>query len=92
MDSAVIDLSIGKIGSFLESEASLLAGVHDELEEIKLELLTMKMMNFSGQKMLKRMVGMGGSGKTTLVVNTFKTQTAKFHCYAWLTVSKTFKH
>ncbi|BBH08740.1 NB-ARC domain-containing disease resistance protein [Prunus dulcis] len=229
MASAVIDLSIGKLGSFLESEASLLAGVHDELEEIKLELLTMKafladaerkgalsevektwvenvrdvsmdvqdiidefqyqvnkqrswgpyrrafrqticfpkglwerhwiatklqriiktikaipernrrygvdrieglrnssdhydpnrvkiygesslffkddelfgiedakaklvgwLLSGEPQRTVISVVGMGGSGKTTLVASTFKTQTAKFHCYAWLTVSKTY--
>ncbi|PRQ24617.1 putative P-loop containing nucleoside triphosphate hydrolase, leucine-rich repeat domain, L [Rosa chinensis] len=42
MASPAIDLLIGKIVSFLESEVSLLEGVHDELHEVKLELLTMK--------------------------------------------------
>ncbi|XP_004292512.1 PREDICTED: disease resistance protein RPM1-like [Fragaria vesca subsp. vesca] len=42
MASPAIDLLIGKIVSFLESEVSLLEGVHDELGEVKLELLTMK--------------------------------------------------
>ncbi|KAM1074924.1 hypothetical protein PS2_019527 [Malus domestica] len=33
---------IGKIVSFVESKVSLLEGVHDELEDLGLELLTMK--------------------------------------------------
>ncbi|KAM1120620.1 disease resistance protein RPM1-like [Malus sylvestris] len=37
-------------------------------------------------------VGMGGSGKTTLVANTFNSQTVKKHfdCHAWITVSQTY--
>ncbi|KAM2294363.1 hypothetical protein ACFX1S_034272 [Malus domestica] len=35
-------------------------------------------------------VGMGGSDKTSLVVDTFNSETAKFDCYAWITVSKTY--
>ncbi|KAK9944168.1 hypothetical protein M0R45_009746 [Rubus argutus] len=42
MASAAVDLLLGKIVSFLDDEVSLLGGVHDELEEIKCELLTMK--------------------------------------------------
>lgn len=42
MASPGIDLLIGKIVSFLESEVTLLQGVHDELQEIKVELETMK--------------------------------------------------
>ncbi|KAM2731413.1 hypothetical protein EV2_035075 [Malus domestica] len=42
MASAVLDLLIGRVGAFLISEASLLGGVHDELEETRLELLAMK--------------------------------------------------
>ncbi|XP_021600837.1 disease resistance protein RPM1 isoform X3 [Manihot esculenta] len=37
-------------------------------------------------------VGMGGSGKTTLVAKTCNNETAKsyFDCYAWVTVSQTY--
>ncbi|ONI02470.1 hypothetical protein PRUPE_6G200400 [Prunus persica] len=37
-------------------------------------------------------VGMGGSGKTTLVVRTFKDDIVKrhFECYAWITVSQSY--
>ncbi|KAM5586127.1 disease resistance protein RPM1-like [Rosa sericea] len=42
MASAAIDLLLGKIVSFLDDQLSLLGGVHDELEEIKRELIVMK--------------------------------------------------
>lgn len=42
MASPPIGFLIGKIVSFIESKVSLLAGVHDELEDLRLELLTMK--------------------------------------------------
>ncbi|KAM1793792.1 hypothetical protein ACFX11_034339 [Malus domestica] len=42
MASAVINLLVGRVGAFLISEASLLGGVHDELEETRLELLAVK--------------------------------------------------
>ncbi|KAF2297021.1 hypothetical protein GH714_014741 [Hevea brasiliensis] len=37
-------------------------------------------------------VGMGGSGKTTLVAKAYKDETVKscFDCYAWITVSQTY--
>ncbi|XP_020421421.1 disease resistance protein RPM1 [Prunus persica] len=37
-------------------------------------------------------VGMGGSGKTTLVARTFKDEIVKrhFECYAWITVSQSY--
>ncbi|XP_024168325.1 disease resistance protein RPM1 [Rosa chinensis] len=37
-------------------------------------------------------VGMGGSGKTTLVAKTFTNESVKRHfdCYAWITVSRTY--
>lgn len=42
MASPPIGVLIGKIVSFVESKVSLLGGVHDELEDVRLELLTMK--------------------------------------------------
>ncbi|OAY23910.1 hypothetical protein MANES_18G117100v8 [Manihot esculenta] len=41
---------------------------------------------------LLSVVGMGGSGKTTLVAKTCNNETAKsyFDCYAWVTVSQTY--
>ncbi|CAN6543635.1 unnamed protein product [Malus baccata var. baccata] len=183
MASAVLDLLIGRVGAFLISEASLLGGVHDELEETRLELLAMKafladaekkgalnevektwvekvrdvsiakliktikgipersrrygveriegtntnpnsydpnqvkiygesslffkddelvgikdakeklvgwLLSKEAQRTVISVVGMGGSGKTSLVANTFTGETANFQCYAWLTVSKTY--
>lgn len=42
MASPPIGFLIGKIVSFVESKVSPLEGVHDELEDLRLELLTMK--------------------------------------------------
>ncbi|XP_048439313.1 disease resistance protein RPM1-like [Pyrus x bretschneideri] len=44
------------------------------------------------QRSVISVVGMGGSGKTTLVVNTYKSQNLKKHfdCYAWIIVSQTY--
>ncbi|KAL7205167.1 hypothetical protein ACSBR2_018154 [Camellia fascicularis] len=44
------------------------------------------------QRAVISVVGMGGSGKTTLVAKAYNNQTVKqnFHCYAWITVSQTY--
>lgn len=44
------------------------------------------------QRIVISVVGMAGSGKTTLVANIFSNETVKrhFHCYAWITVSETY--
>ncbi|KAL7235147.1 hypothetical protein ACSBR1_018609 [Camellia fascicularis] len=44
------------------------------------------------QRTVISVVGMGGSGKTTLVAKAYNNQTVKqrFHCYAWITVSQTY--
>ncbi|XWS57974.1 hypothetical protein CRYUN_Cryun09bG0219500 [Craigia yunnanensis] len=42
MDLSTVDLLLGKIISILENEASLLSGVRDEINEIKLELNSMR--------------------------------------------------
>lgn len=42
MESAVLDLLVGKISSIIATEASLIGGVSDELDELKLELISMK--------------------------------------------------
>lgn len=42
MESAVVDLLVGKISSIIENEASLIRGVYCELEELKQELIIMK--------------------------------------------------
>ncbi|KAM1890671.1 hypothetical protein ACFX14_034028 [Malus domestica] len=57
MASAVLDLLIGRVGAFLISEASLLGGVHDELEETRLELLAMKAFLADAERSGKNMGG-----------------------------------
>ncbi|KAL7205135.1 hypothetical protein ACSBR2_018122 [Camellia fascicularis] len=44
------------------------------------------------QRTVISMVGMGGSGKTTLVAQAYNSQIVKrkFDCYAWITVSQTY--
>ena len=42
MSLSTVDLLLGKIVSILENEASLLSGVRDEINEIKLELKSMR--------------------------------------------------
>ena len=42
MDLSTVDLFLSKIVSILENEASLLSGVRDEINEIKLELNSMR--------------------------------------------------
>ncbi|GMP40424.1 hypothetical protein CsSME_00010879 [Camellia sinensis var. sinensis] len=44
------------------------------------------------QRAVISVVGMGGSGKTTLVAKAYNNQTVEqhFHCYAWITVSQTY--
>ena len=44
------------------------------------------------QRVVVSVVGMAGSGKTTLVANVFNSEIVKrhFHCYAWITVSETY--
>lgn len=62
-----------------------LVGIEDAKEKLVGWLLSGE-----PQRTVISVVGMGGSGKTTLVANTFNTQTAKFDCHAWITVSKTY--
>ncbi|XP_070679378.1 disease resistance protein RPM1-like [Malus domestica] len=170
MESAAA-LLIGKISAILENEASSIAAVHDEVDELKLELISITiyfpknlwhghriakklqkitkkikaiperneryrvstiegtssdsvprwvknkaesslyimedeligiedkkqtlmglLMNGEENEMVVSVVGMGGSGKTTLVANTFNNENVKQHfdCYAWITVSQTY--
>ncbi|KAF2584014.1 hypothetical protein F2Q70_00037637 [Brassica cretica] len=44
------------------------------------------------QRIVVSVVGMGGSGKTTLSANIFKSQTVRKHfaSYAWVTISKSY--
>nr|XP_017178128.2 disease resistance protein RPM1-like [Malus domestica] len=62
-----------------------LVGIKDAKEKLVGWLLSKE-----PQRTVISVVGMGGSGKTSLVATAFTGQTANFHCYAWLTVSKTY--
>ncbi|XP_021829281.1 disease resistance protein RPM1-like, partial [Prunus avium] len=50
------------------------------------------LMNEEQRQTVVSVVGMGGSGKTTLVARTFKDEIVKrhFECYAWITVSQSY--
>nr|XP_028960053.1 disease resistance protein RPM1-like [Malus domestica] len=68
--------------------------MEDELigiEDKKQRLMGL-LMNGEENEMVVSVVGMGGSGKTTLVANTFNNENVKRHfdCCAWITVSQTF--
>ncbi|CAN6543630.1 unnamed protein product [Malus baccata var. baccata] len=64
----------------------------DELVGIKdaKEKLVGWLLSGEPRRTIISVVGMGGSDKTSLVVDTFNGETAKFDCYAWITVSKTY--
>ena len=66
----------------------------DELVGIKYkrQLLMDRLMDGEPQQTVISIVGMGGSGKTTLVANTYNNDVVKryFDCYAWITVSQAF--
>ncbi|KAF2297015.1 hypothetical protein GH714_014699 [Hevea brasiliensis] len=55
-------------------------------------LLKTLLMGKEKDQTLISVVGMGGSGKTTLVAKAYKDETVKssFDCYAWITVSQTY--
>ncbi|VVA40860.1 PREDICTED: disease resistance [Prunus dulcis] len=76
-----------------QAESSLFIK-EDELVGIerKKQLLMNWLMNGEQQQTVISVVGMGGSGKTTLVAKTFNDERVKkkFHCCAWLTVSQTY--
>ncbi|KAM2820176.1 hypothetical protein PS2_038506 [Malus domestica] len=76
-----------------KAESSLYI-MEDELIGIedKKQTLMGLLMNGEENEMVVSVVGMGGSGKTTLVANTFNNENVKRHfdCYAWITVSQTF--
>ncbi|BBH08723.1 NB-ARC domain-containing disease resistance protein [Prunus dulcis] len=76
-----------------QAESSLFIK-EDELVGIerKKQLLINWLMNGEQQQTLLSVVGMGGSGKTTLVAKTFNDERVKkqFHCCAWITVSQTY--
>uniref|UniRef100_A0A2N9IQ28 NB-ARC domain-containing protein n=1 Tax=Fagus sylvatica TaxID=28930 RepID=A0A2N9IQ28_FAGSY len=66
----------------------------DELVGIenKRQLLMGWLMDGEPQQTVISIVGMGGSGKTTLVANTYNNDVVKrhFECYAWITVSQVY--
>ncbi|PRQ47615.1 putative P-loop containing nucleoside triphosphate hydrolase, leucine-rich repeat domain, L [Rosa chinensis] len=66
----------------------------DELVGIegKKQMLMGWLINGEKKQTIVSVVGMGGSGKTTLVANTFTQETVKrhFNCFAWITVSQTY--
>ncbi|WCJ32738.1 Disease resistance protein RPM1 [Euphorbia peplus] len=72
----------GESSLFIEDDE--LVGIEDE-RELLVGLLT----NGEQRRGTISVVGMGGSGKTTLVAKAYSCQNSKHHfdCYAWLTVS-----
>ncbi|ONH89684.1 hypothetical protein PRUPE_8G009400 [Prunus persica] len=83
------------VGKWMRNQAeSSLFIKEDELVGIerKKQLLMNWLMNGEQQQTVISVVGMGGSGKTTLVAKTFNDERVKkkFHCCAWLTVSQTY--
>ncbi|KAL7235044.1 hypothetical protein ACSBR1_018512 [Camellia fascicularis] len=62
------------------------------IEDGKEQLLGWLMDKEESQRMVISVVGMGGSGKTTLVAQAYKSQIVKrqFDCYASITVSQTY--
>ncbi|KAM3681585.1 hypothetical protein ACJW31_12G008200 [Castanea mollissima] len=66
----------------------------DELVAIKdkRQQLMMWLMDREQQQTVISILGMGGSGKTTLVANTYNSDAVKRHfdCYAWITVSQKY--
>ncbi|KAK9922854.1 hypothetical protein M0R45_031295 [Rubus argutus] len=77
-----------------QADASLFIK-EDELVGIEAQkkILMGWLMNGEPNQTVIPIVGMGGSGKTTLVASTFNNDTVKrhFNCYAWITVSQTYE-
>ncbi|XP_021817892.1 disease resistance protein RPM1-like [Prunus avium] len=76
-----------------QAESSL---YHKENELVGIEgnkkMLMGWLMNKEQHQTVVSVVGMGGSGKTTLVARTFTNEVVKkhFECYAWITVSQSY--
>ncbi|XP_062014617.1 disease resistance protein RPM1-like [Rosa rugosa] len=68
--------------------------MEDELVGIegKKQILMGWLMDEEQHQTVISVVGMGGSGKTTLVAKTFNNEKVKrhFNCYAWITISQTY--
>ncbi|BBH05778.1 NB-ARC domain-containing disease resistance protein [Prunus dulcis] len=77
----------------IQAESSL---YHKEDELVGIEgdknMLMGWLTNEEQRQTVVSVVGMGGSGKTTLVARTFKDEIVKrhFECYAWITVSQSY--
>ncbi|XP_050152652.1 disease resistance protein RPM1-like isoform X5 [Malus sylvestris] len=93
--STIEGTSLDSVPRWVKNKAqSSLYIMEDELigiEDKKQTLLGL-LMNGEENEMVVSVVGMGGSGKTTLVANTFNNENVKRHfdCYAWITVSQTY--
>ncbi|XP_050254183.1 disease resistance protein RPM1-like [Quercus robur] len=72
--------------SSLFVEEDELVGVKDKRKQLKTWLKDRE------QQTVISILGMGGSGKTTLVASTYNSDAVKTHfdCYAWITVSQTY--
>ncbi|KAM1128907.1 hypothetical protein ACFX10_038645 [Malus domestica] len=93
--STIEGTSSGSVPRWVKNKAeSSLYIMEDELIGIedKKQTLMGLLMNGEENEMVVSVVGMGGSGKTTLVANIFNNENVKRHfdCYAWITVSQTF--
>nr|XP_024934947.2 disease resistance protein RPM1-like [Ziziphus jujuba var. spinosa]XP_024934948.2 disease resistance protein RPM1-like [Ziziphus jujuba var. spinosa]XP_024934950.2 disease resistance protein RPM1-like [Ziziphus jujuba var. spinosa]XP_024934951.2 disease resistance protein RPM1-like [Ziziphus jujuba var. spinosa]XP_048320147.1 disease resistance protein RPM1-like [Ziziphus jujuba var. spinosa]XP_048320148.1 disease resistance protein RPM1-like [Ziziphus jujuba var. spinosa] len=62
------------------------------VEDVKEKLTGLLLNEDQLQRTIISVVGMGGSGKTTLVASIFSSQKVRQHfdCYAWITVSQTY--
>ena len=73
--------------SSLFVEEDELVGIKDKRQQ-----LIMRLVDREQQQTVISILGMGGSGKTTLVANIYNNDTVKRHfdCYAWITVSQKY--
>ena len=73
---------------------SSLCVTEDELVGIETKRLLLMGWLMGGESQLTviSIVGMGGSGKTSLAANTFNNVKKHFDCYAWITVSLAYKN
>ncbi|KAM3705267.1 hypothetical protein ACJW30_03G070300 [Castanea mollissima] len=73
--------------SSLFVEEDELVGIKDKRQQ-----LIMWLMDREQQQTVISILGMGGSGKTTLVANTYNSDAVKRHfdCYSWITISQKY--